>query len=388
MSNALRQVGSSGKTVIAMDTELVLDHGPAVSVNATTLSLRNANNQPIGFLVVIEDVTREKRLRSTMSRYLSHAVVEKVLENDGEMLDGVDREVSVLFSDIRGFSAMTEKLGARETVSMLNQYFGCMVDVVYAHNGILDKFIGDMIMAVFGSVFPGEDDVDSAVAVGTKMMSALGELNARRVAANHAPIRIGVGIGTGRVVAGNIGSPRRLDYTVIGEKVNLAERLEAATKFYGAGILICDTTASRLRRSVRLREIDIVRMPGMNHPVTVYEVLDHHTEESFPRGDVVLPAFAEGIRQYRLRQWSSAAKSFRQALDANSADQPSRIYVERCERFGSQPPGADWDGVANCRRVEFTRSRFAAGLHAVTTLYALERRFRRSPTASDIRGVT
>lgn len=349
MSSALRQVGGGGKTVIAMDTELVLDHGPAVSVNTTVLSLRNAHNQSIGSLVVIEDVTREKRLRSTMSRYLNNAVMEQVLENDGEMLDGVDREVSVLFSDIRGFSAMTEKLGARETVSMLNQYFNCMVDVVYAHNGILDKFIGDMIMAVFGSVFPGEDDVDNAVAVGTKMMNALGELNARRAAANQAPIRIGVGIGTGRVVAGNIGSPRRLDYTVIGEKVNLAERLEAATKFYGAGILICGTTASRLRRSVRLREIDIVRMPGMNHPVTVYEVLDHHTEESFPRGEVVLPAFAEGIRRFRLQQWSHAAKSFREALDANSADQPSRIYLERCERFGSQPPGPDWDGVANLR---------------------------------------
>ena len=349
LSNALRQVGSTGKTVIALDTELVLDHGPAASVNATTLALRNAHNQSIGFLIVIEDVTREKRLRSTMSRYLSHAVVERVLENEGEMLDGVEREVSVLFSDIRGFSAMTEKLGARETVSMLNQYFNCMVDVVYAHNGILDKFVGDMIMAVFGSVFPGEDDVDNAVAVAIKMMSALGELNTRRNAENRAPIEIGVGIGTGRVVAGNIGSPRRLDYTVIGEKVNLAERLEVATKFYGASILICDTTASRLRRSVRVREIDIVRMPGMNRPVTVYEVLDHHTEESFPRSEVVLPAFADGVKQYRLRQWSRAAKSFGEALAANSADQPSRLYLERCERFGNQPPGRDWDGVENLR---------------------------------------
>lgn len=351
VSAALHQVGSSGRTVSAMDTELVLERGPAVSVNATALSLHNAHKQPIGFLLVIEDVTREKRLRSAMSRYLSHAVVEQVLENEGEMLDGVDREVSVLFSDIRGFSAMTEKLGARETVSMLNQYFDCMVDVVYAHNGILDKFIGDMIMAVFGSVFPGDDDVDNAVAVGTKMMHALGELNARRAASKRAPIHIGVGIGTGRVVAGSIGSPRRLEYTVIGEKVNLAERLEAATKVYGAGILICDTTASRLRRSVRLREIDIVRMPGMNRPVTVYEVLDHHTEQSFPRGDVVLPAFAEGLRHYRLRQWPRAAKAFREALAANAADQPSRIYVERCERFGSAPPAPDWDGVTTLQAV-------------------------------------
>lgn len=112
---------------------------------------------------------------------------------------------------------------------------------------------------------------------------------------------------------------------------------------------ISDILEHRLRRSVRLREIDIVRMPGMNHPVTIYEVLDHHTDESFPRGEVVLPAFAEGIRQYRLRDWSRAARSFREALDANSADQPSRIYIERCERFGIQPPGPDWDGVANLR---------------------------------------
>lgn len=349
VSNALRQLGGSGKSTVAMDRELVVDQGPAVSVNATMLSLRNAHNQKIGTLVVLEDVTREKRLRSAMSRYMSNAVVEKVLENDGEMLEGVDREVSVLFSDIRGFSAMTEKIGARETVSMLNQYFECMVDVVYAHNGILDKYMGDMIMAVFGSVFPDDEDVDNAVAVGIKMTGALVELNARRVADNRVPIRIGVGIATGRAVVGNIGSPRRLDYTVIGEKVNLAERLEAATKFYGVGILICDTTAARLRRSVRLREIDMARMPGMSRPVTIYEVLDHHSEASFPRSEVVLPAFAEGIRQYRQRQWSRAAGLFREALQANPSDQPSRIYVERCERYNEQPPGSVWDGVENFR---------------------------------------
>lgn len=345
--NAMQRVGAEGKTVLVTDVELHLDRGPEARINATMLPLRNARKRPTGFLLVIEDVTREKRLRSTMSRYMSNAVVEKVLQQDEEILEGVEREVSVVFSDIRGFSSMTEKLGARETVALLNEYFTCMVDVVYAHNGILDKYIGDMLMAVFGSVFPGEDDVDNAVAVGTKMVGALAELNRRRAQENRAPINIGVGIGTGRVVVGNIGSPRRLDYTVIGEKVNLAERLEAATKFYGASILICDTTASRLKRSVRLREIDIARMPGMNRPVTVYEVLDHHTEESFPRGEIVLPAFAEGIRRYRNRDWSRAITAFREALAANPLDKPSTIYLGRCERLASQAPGPDWDGVEN-----------------------------------------
>lgn len=349
LADALRQIGSDGKTQTLTEIELIVDKGPIVSVNVALLVLRNANNQRIGILVVIEDVTLEKRLRTTMSRYMSSAVVEKVLENDGEMLEGVDREVSVLFSDIRGFSSMTEKLGARETISTLNEYFSRMVDVVYAHNGILDKYIGDMIMAVFGSVFPGDDDVDDAVEVGIKMVRALGDLNAHRAATNRAPIKIGVGIATGRVVVGNIGSPRRLDYTVIGEKVNLAERLEAATKFYGVGMLICDTTASRLRKNIRLREIDIARMPGMNNPVTVYEVMEHYSELAFPRSEIVLPAFAEGLRYYRECQWSRAAKFFRDALAANNADRPSQIYVERCERLGANPPGPDWDGVENLR---------------------------------------
>jgi adenylate cyclase len=165
---------------------------------------------------------------------------------------GVDREVSVLFSDIRGFTSISERLGARETIVMLNEYFTDMVDIVFAHNGILDKYIGDMIMAVFGSVMAGDSDADDAVEVGNRMMTGLRLLNQRRVNAGREPIHIGVGVSTGNVVVGNIGSPKRLEYTVIGDRVNLAERLESANKYYGTSVLLCQYTAAKLKRPALL----------------------------------------------------------------------------------------------------------------------------------------
>ena len=187
-----------------------------------------------------------------------------------------------------------------------------------------------MIMAVFGSVLSREEDADNAVTVGTRMMVALRELNLRRTAAGQEPIRIGIGISTGHVIAGNIGSPKRLEYTVIGDRVNLAERLESANKYYGTGVLICRPTAARLKRPVKMRELDLIRVRGMRAPVSIYEVLDHHTSETFPHLDVVIPAFAEGLAHFRQRSWSKAAAYFSEALSAYPGDRPSRLYLDRC----------------------------------------------------------
>ena len=346
---SLDKMRSTGKTDVTVDTDLLVEGHDAVSLNLTAVPLRSMRDQPIGSMLIMEDVTREKRLRNTMSRYMSKAVMDQLLEKGDAVLGGTGREVSVLFSDIRGFTALTERLGARQTVAMLNEYFTDMVDVVFAHNGILDKYIGDMIMAVFGSVLTSEEDADNAVTVGSRMMVTLRDLNARRTMAGQDPIRIGVGISTGHVVAGNIGSPRRLEFTVIGDRVNLAERLQNANKYYGTSVLICDRTAARLKRTMKLRELDLIRVRGMSNPVPIYEILDHHTEESFPNLDVVVSAFRRGIALYRRQSWAKASDCFAEALTAYPGDRPSRLYMERCETYRTESPPPAWDGAWDVR---------------------------------------
>ena len=345
VTHSLDKVQRTGRTDSTVDSDLVLGVRQAVSVNMTAVPLQDMRDKRIGSMLIMEDITREKRLRNTMSRYMSKAVMDELLEGGNAALGGVNREVSVLFSDIRGFTTMSERLGARETVAMLNDYFTDMVDVVFAHNGILDKYIGDMIMAVFGSVRSRQDDAANAVMVGSRMMMALRELNLRRAAVGQEQINIGIGISTGDVVAGSIGSPKRLEYTVIGDRVNLAERLQNANKYYGTGVLMCETTAARLRTPVRMRDLDLIRVRGMQRPVSLCEVLEHHTAESFPHMDEVIFAFAEAVAHYRDRNWDQAIRLFSEALKANPADRPSSLYLERCEIYRKTPPPADWDGV-------------------------------------------
>jgi adenylate cyclase len=345
VTNSLDKVLRTGRTDSTIDSDLVLDGRHAVSVNMTAVPLQDMRDERIGSMLIMEDITREKRLRNTMSRYMSKAVMDELLEDGNAALRGVNREVSVLFSDIRGFTTMSERLGARETVAMLNDYFTDMVDVVFAHNGILDKYIGDMIMAVFGSVRSRQDDAANAVMVGSRMMMALRELNLRRGAAGQEPINIGIGISTGDVVAGSIGSPKRLEYTVIGDRVNLAERLQNANKYYGTGVLMCETTAARLRTPVRMRDLDLIRVRGMQAPVSLCEVMEHHTALSFPHMDEVIFAFTEAVAHYRDRNWDQAIRLFSEALKANPADRPSSLYLQRCEIYRKMPPPENWDGV-------------------------------------------
>lgn len=345
VAKSLDKVMASGNTDITVDTDLLVGGSEAISVNLATVQLTSLRNEPIGYMLMMEDITREKRLRNTMSRYMSKSVVDQLLESGEVELGGTGRDVSVLFSDIRGFTSISERLGAKETVALLNEYFTDMVDIVFAHNGVLDKYIGDMIMAVFGSVLQSAEDASNAVTVGNRMLTGLHELNRRRAARGGETIRIGVGISTGNVVAGNIGSLKRMEYTVIGDRVNLAERLESANKFYGTSILLCDTTYLAVKDHAPVREIDLIRVRGRDTPVAIYEALGHHSEDSFPRREEALAAFSEGLLRYRQRDWGGAEHCFSAALAANPEDGPSKIYFERCRIYRSTPPPASWDGV-------------------------------------------
>ncbi len=210
---------------------------------------------------------------------------------------------------------------------------------------MLDKFIGDAIMAAFGIPFAHDDDDDRAVRTACAMMSELNTYNRERVSDGKRPVNIGIGINTDEVVSGNIGSPKRMDYTVIGDGVNLAARLESACKQYGAQILISENTQKNLRGTYRSREVDRVIVKGKTQPVGVYEVLDFHTAETFPNLAEVLGHFREGLAQYRAQRWDDAIATFETALRLNENDLASKMYIERCAQLRETPPGDDWGGI-------------------------------------------
>ncbi|MGK2871007.1 MAG: adenylate/guanylate cyclase domain-containing protein [Alphaproteobacteria bacterium] len=343
--DAIDRVRDTGARDISVDTPLLFAEGRDASVNLKVASLHDQENQVLGTLLLIEDISNEQRVKATMARFMSKEVADQLLASDGGQLEGKSQRISILFSDIRGFTGLSESLGATGTVSLLNEYFEEMVEVVFRHRGILDKYIGDAIMALFGAPFTSDVDADNAVAVANEMMAALRILNQRRISAGGAALDIGIGIGTGEAVIGNIGSTKRLEYTAIGDCVNMSSRLEGATKQYGVPILISEFTVADLRHPAKLREIDLIRVKGKDNPVAVFEALDHYTPEIFPNLDDTVAAFNAGMRHYRSRQFSVAQTYFKDALNAHPGDKPSRIFLERCAAFLNSPPPANWDGV-------------------------------------------
>ncbi len=329
---------------VTMDAEMVVGD-EKVSANVTVLPLISPNRKKLGSLVMIEDITGEKRLKSTMSRYMDPSIAAKLLQSGAEILGGQSSMATVLFSDIRNFTTLSEDLGPQATVSLLNEYFTIMVDLIQAEGGMLDKFIGDAIMAVFGTPIAHDDDEDRAVRAAIGMLYELNVFNSRRISEGKKAIDIGVGINTDTVVSGNIGSPRRMDYTVIGDGVNLASRLEGACKQYHARLLISEYTFRKLRGTYRTREIDRVVVKGKTQPVAIFEIVDYHNENSFPNLMDVLNSFRHGVKCYRERRWEDGIKAFNEALSLNPADFPSKMYLERCEYFRKSSPPPEWNGV-------------------------------------------
>lgn len=327
------------------DTELVLPNGERVAVNLTTVPLSDHKKKPLGSMIVLEDITEEKRLRSTMARYMTREVAERLLESGAESLGGKFHEATVFFSDIRDFTTLSERIGPQATVAMLNDYFTVMVDIVLDSGGILDKFIGDSIMAVFGAPFSSGEDADRAVRSAIGMLRGLREFNARRVGQGLDAVGMKVGINSDAIISGNIGSPKRMDYTVIGDGVNLAARLEGANKYYGTNILVSGFTHAALTGQYAEREVDLLRVKGKLQPVAVFEILDYHDDESFPHRDEVLRIYADGLRLYRARSFGQATEAFREALELNPNDVPSRLHLDRARHSLETPPPDDWDGV-------------------------------------------
>jgi adenylate cyclase len=343
----IKTVSESQRSDISMDALLTIG-GDKVSVNLTVLPLtqeEDGKSKKLGSLLMIEDISNEKRMKSTMSRYMDSAIADQLLAAGEEVLGGTSLTATVLFSDIRSFTTISEELGPQGTVSLLNEYFTLMVECIQKQGGMLDKYIGDAIMAVFGVPIPHDDDEDRAVRSAIAMITELRRWNAARLTAGKKPVDMGVGLNTDIVVSGNIGSPKRMDYTIIGDGVNLASRLESACKQYAAHILMSEHTLKKVRGTYRCREVDYVVVKGKLEPVAIYEVLDYHTEQSFPNLLEAVNYFKGGLAYYRKGLWDKAIDTFRGALELNPEDKLPGIYIDRCVQLKAHPPGDEWKGV-------------------------------------------
>ncbi len=340
----INSVKETKETEHFVDVEMDLGQG-VKSLNLSIQLLMDKEQKELGTMLLFEDISTEKRIKATMSRYVDAQLTDQLMADGGDILGGQSSEATILFSDIRGFTTISENLGPQETVSLLNDYFTLMVDCIQNEGGMLDKFIGDAIMAAFGMPVSHNDDPDRAVRTAIEMIKELQRFNQENESKGRSPIEIGIGINTDVVVSGNIGSRKRMDFTVIGDGVNLASRLESACKQYSALILISENTCNQLRGTYLMREADRVVVKGQSKPVAIYEVLEYHDENSFPHAMEVIGHFKDGIKKYRNSEWDNAIEAFTKVLDLNNDDKLAQIYIDRCHHFKQQPPGEDWDGV-------------------------------------------
>ncbi len=317
------------------------------STNLTVNPLTNPEGGVRGGLVVLEDISQEKRMKTTMYRYLTPHVAEQVLAlGEDALMVGERKEVTILFSDIRGYTTLTENLGAAEVVSLLNQYFETMVEAVFNHEGTLDKFIGDALMAVFGAPLTlMENHAWKAVQSALDMRKRLAEFNQRRIIQAQPEIHIGIGISSGEVVSGNIGSQKRMDYTVIGDGVNLSSRLEGVTKEYGCDIILSEFTYELCSHRIWVRELDRIRVKGKHQAVNIYELIGDRSTPLDNTTHEFLSHYHAGRAAYLARHFKEAIACFEAAKRIRPTDQAVNIHIKRASNYQHTPPPSSWDGV-------------------------------------------
>lgn len=289
---------------------------------------------------------REKRfLRRSFAYYLSPIVIDRLLESDEQpALGGETREISILFSDIADFTAISESLEPQALVAILNDYLSEMTDIVEGHGGFVDKYIGDAIVAVFGAPLYDSNHAACAIAAAVACRQRLMEIQDQFDLPEGRRLTARIGLNSGWALVGNIGSRRRFNYTVIGDTVNLAARLEGANKLYGSAVLLSGDTAIAGGAGFRLREVDAIRVVGRQEPVTIYEPLGAADDPS-SAPEVDLERFAHALDEYRAGRFQAAAKAF--ADLARAGDIVAAAMAARAAALDADPGPEEWDGVTN-----------------------------------------
>lgn len=291
--------------------------------------------------------TEKKRLSSTLSKYLSPSVSQQLIEEgiNPQAEVGHTQELSILFSDIRGFTSFSETLAPEILVARLNEYLAKMTDIVFEMQGTLDKFIGDAVMAFWGAPLPTQDHALRSVKAALLMQSKVEQIKAEWKNSGQPTfdLKIGIGINTGPVIVGNIGSERRLDYTVIGDNVNLASRIEGTTKLYGVTLLIGETTYEQVRGQVLCRTVDAVTVKGKVRPVVLYEPLALIGEQTHEQ-ERLASHTQEAWAAYQAGDFSECLKRYEEIRQLFPTDPVATLYIERIKIIQKNPP-KNWDGI-------------------------------------------
>lgn len=293
----------------------------------------------------LAEMGQKALIRDAFGQYLSPRVVADLVKDPAKLaLGGEEREMTAFFSDIAGFSTFSENMTPTELVHALNDYLTEMCNVIIAEGGTVDKFEGDAIMAFWGAPVIQTDHARRACFAAIDMKNAIARLRDSWIASGHAAISVRMGINSGAMVVGNMGSVQRLNYTIMGDAVNLASRLEGANKAYNSGILISEHTKRMCENEIDVREIDIIRVVGKSEAVRVFQLLERKGQTTGLAADLIVQ-FEKARKLYIERDYAGARAAFKLCLSIDPADGPSKAFLKRCDEFINNPPPRNWDGV-------------------------------------------
>jgi len=286
----------------------------------------------------------KRKVRAAFGQYVAPGIVKRLLDHPELLrLGGEEKELTAMFSDVRGFTALSEGLSPSALVDCLNEYFSEMTTVLFKNWGTLDKFIGDAMMAFWGSPYPQEDHAERACRAALEMLESLKQLQARWRAEGRPEINIGIGVNTGPMIVGHMGSRHRFNFTFMGDNVNLASRLEGTNKEFGTRLIISESTYQAANHIIVARELDLIRVKGKLKPVRIYELMGHaHQQEEFRD---LLERFHQGLECYRSGAWELAVDLFEGLVQDYPQDKPSQVFLDRCRHLLGAPPEGVWDGV-------------------------------------------
>ncbi|MBN2494071.1 MAG: adenylate/guanylate cyclase domain-containing protein [Deltaproteobacteria bacterium] len=297
------------------------------------------------FVTSLRERRGKRRIRSIFQYYLDPGVVRQLLDEPERVkLGGERRLCTVFFSDIAGFTTISEQLSPEQLVEMMNRYLGAMTDIIIQRGGFLDKYVGDAIMAVFGAPADLPGHAEAACLAALDCHARLETLCVELGAQNMPTLRIRVGINTGDMIVGNMGSARRMNYTVMGDAVNLASRLEGVNKEFGTRTIVGPMVREQVGGRLLFRELDLLRVKGKQEPVRIHELVGPTQQQNQDTHDRI-ELFSRGLRAYREQKWSLAKDLFEQLLARWPDDGPTMTYMQRCLAFQEHAPASDWDGI-------------------------------------------